>query len=90
MPPTNSSTLRRATETDEPRTDWISVVSVVIRLSTSPVISPSKNPGLIPITRSKTALRMSATTRSPSRVTSQNRTAEPRANSPAMAMAAPK
>ena len=33
--------LRSATETEEPRTDRISVVSVVMRLSTSPVMSRS-------------------------------------------------
>ena len=37
-PPTKSSRLRSAIDTDEPITDRISVVSVVIRLSTSPVM----------------------------------------------------
>ena len=37
-PPKKISTLRSATETEEPTTDWIRVVSVVIRLRTSPVI----------------------------------------------------
>ena len=37
MPPITVRLLRRATETDEPITDRISVVSVVMRLSTSPV-----------------------------------------------------
>ncbi len=37
-PPKRISTLRKATETDEPMTDRIKVVSVVIRLSTSPVM----------------------------------------------------
>ena len=36
-PPRNKSTLRSATETDDPITDKISVVSVVIRDKTSPV-----------------------------------------------------
>ena len=41
-PPTSISTLRSATETEDPITDRISVVSVVMRLKTSPVISFSK------------------------------------------------
>ena len=41
-PPISVSTLRAAIEIDEPRTDRISVVSVVIRLSTSPVMIRSK------------------------------------------------
>ncbi len=61
--------VRSAIEIDEPTTDWISVVSVVSRDSTSPVMIRSKKPGLMPMTRSKTALRISATTRSPSRET---------------------
>ncbi len=69
MPPNRISTLRSATEMDEPITDRISVVSVVIRLKTSPVMIFSKKAGLILIMRSKTALRISATTRSPRRVT---------------------
>ena len=39
MPPIRISTLRNATETDDPITERISVVSVVMRLTTSPVIS---------------------------------------------------
>ena len=69
-PPSATSTCRSASDTDEPITDRISVVSVVMRLMISPVITFSKKPGDRPITRSNTALRMSATTRSPSRVTS--------------------
>ena len=68
-PPTRISALRSAMETDEPITDRISVVSVVIRLSTSPVMICSKKAGLMPMVRSKTDLRMSATTRSPRSVT---------------------
>ncbi|OIQ74667.1 hypothetical protein GALL_436780 [mine drainage metagenome] len=68
-PPSNINKLRSATDTEDPITDKISVVSVVNRLSTSPVRIFSKNAGLMPITRSNSALRMSATTRSPSRVT---------------------
>ena len=56
-------------EIDEPMTDRISVVSVVMRLRTSPVITRSKKDGLREVTLSKVARRMSATTRSPSRVT---------------------
>ena len=37
-PPVTISILRSAMDTDDPITDRISVVSVVIRLSTSPVI----------------------------------------------------
>ncbi len=38
IPPTSSSTLRSAIETELPITDSSNVVSVVIRLSTSPVM----------------------------------------------------
>ena len=58
--------LRSAIDMLVPTTAWISVVSVVSRESTSPVRVISKNDGLIPITCLYTALRMSATTRSPS------------------------
>ncbi|EKD59573.1 MAG: hypothetical protein ACD_54C01269G0002 [uncultured bacterium] len=37
MPPSRVSRLRSATDTEDPITDRISVVSVVMRLSTSPV-----------------------------------------------------
>ena len=40
-PPRKMNILRRATETDDPITDRISVVSVVIRLRTSPVMMRS-------------------------------------------------
>ena len=68
-PPSNINMLRSAMDTDDPITDKINVVSVVRRLSTSPVRMRSKNAGLIAITRSNSARRMSDTTRSPSRVT---------------------
>ena len=68
-PPSRISTLRSATDTDDPMTDRISVVSVVIRLRISPVMIRSKKAGDMPRTRSKSVRRMSATTRSPSRVT---------------------
>ena len=45
-PPTNSSALRSAIEMLVPTTDWISVVSVVRRDSTSPLRVISKNCGL--------------------------------------------
>ena len=69
IPPNRIKTFRRATETDDPISDRISVVSVVRRLTTSPVMIRSKNAGLRPTTRSNRARRMSATTRSPRRVT---------------------
>jgi hypothetical protein len=45
-PPTSMSRLRRATDTDEPITVWISVVSAVSRERTSPVRVISKNAGV--------------------------------------------
>ncbi len=45
-PPANSSTLRMAMEMLVPTTDWMSVVSVVRRESTSPLLVISKNCGL--------------------------------------------
>ena len=68
-PPARIIMLRSASDRVEPITDWISVVSVVIRDRISPVMIRSKNAGDRRITRAKTALRISATTRSPSRVT---------------------
>ena len=65
-PPTNSSTFRNAIEMLVPTTDWISVVSVVSRDSTSPLCVVSKNCGLCVTTCEYTAVRMSAVTRSPS------------------------
>jgi hypothetical protein len=44
-PPTSSSRLRRAWVTLAPITVWITVVSVVIRETTSPVRVTSKKPG---------------------------------------------
>ena len=61
--------LRIASDADDPITVWIRVVSAVMRDSTSPVRVTSKNCGDRPSTLSNTALRMSATTRSPSQVT---------------------
>ena len=69
VPPRKSSTLRSATETDEPTTTWRSVVSVVSRDSTSPTRAVSKKDGLSASNRSKTARRRSATTRSPIQAT---------------------
>ena len=51
-PPISVSTLRNATETDEPITERTRVVSVVSRDRTSPVMIRSVNPGLMPISRS--------------------------------------
>ena len=68
-PPARMIMLRSAMDRDDPITDWISVVSVVMRDRISPVITRSKNAGDRVITRAKTALRISATTRSPRRVT---------------------
>ena len=45
-PPANRSTLRIAIEMLVPTTDWMSVVSVVRRESTSPLLVISKNCGL--------------------------------------------
>ena len=61
--------LRIASEAEEPTTVWIRVVSAVMRDSTSPVRVTSKNCGDRPSTLANTALRISATTRSPSQVT---------------------
>ena len=60
---------RSAIDSEEPAIDCTSVVSVVRRDSTSPVRVTSKNVGSIRITRPYTALRTSATMRSPSQVT---------------------
>ena len=69
MPPTNSRKLRSASEMLVPTRVWISVVSVVRRDSTSPVLVVSKNCGLWLSTWVYTALRRSAVTRSPSQDT---------------------
>ena len=61
--------LRRPMLKLEPTTVCTSVVSVVKRLSTSPVCVVSKNCGLCLTTWAYTALRRSAVTRSPSHVT---------------------
>ena len=68
-PPVSVTRLRIAIEAEDPTTVWIRVVSAVRRDSTSPVRVTSKNSGDRPSTLSNTALRMSATTRSPSHVT---------------------
>ena len=67
--PVSITRLRSATETVEPTTVWISVVSAVRRDSTSPVRVTSKKAGVRPSTLANTALRISATTRSPIQVT---------------------
>ena len=51
-PPISISPLRSAIDTEEPTTDSTSVVSVVSREITSPVMIRSVKAGLMPITRS--------------------------------------
>ncbi|MNN81554.1 hypothetical protein D3C81_1983910 [compost metagenome] len=68
-PPANSKALRSAIEILVPIRVWISVVSVVMRDSTSPLCVVSKNCGLCVTTCEYTALRTSAVTRSPSQDT---------------------
>ena len=51
MPPARISILRSAMDSDDPTTDWISVVSVVMRDRISPVITRSKKAGDRVITR---------------------------------------
>ena len=67
--PTNSTKLRRATETDVPAAALTCVVSAVSREITSPVLASSKKAGDSEVRWAKTSLRRSATTRSPSVVT---------------------
>ena len=67
--PTNSSRLRSATDTVEPTTVWISVVSVVSRDRISPVFVTSKKLGLSFRIWANTSRRRSATTRSPTQAT---------------------
>jgi hypothetical protein len=67
--PRNSTTLRSATEIDEPTADLIWVVSAVSREVSSPVRAVSKNGAESPMRWLNTAERRSATTRSPSVVT---------------------
>lgn len=67
--PTRLKLERSAIDSDEPAIVCTSVVSVVRRESTSPVRVTSKNVGSMRITRRYTALRTSATMRSPSQVT---------------------
>ena len=69
MPPSRLRALRSAMDADEPITVCKSVVSVVRRDKTSPVLVVSKKPACRVITRSNTAWRKSATTRSPSQET---------------------
>ena len=67
--PTTEITDRSVMERFTPAIDCTSVVSAVSRESTSPVRVTSKKAGSMRITRSYTAWRRSATTRSPSQVT---------------------
>ena len=64
--PSSVSAERSVIEMPTPEIDCTSVVSAVRRDSTSPVRVTSKNVGSIRTTFAYTALRMSATTRSPS------------------------
>ena len=67
--PANSTRLRSATDTDDPTADLICVVSAVSRDVSSPVFAVSKNVADRVVRCAKTALRRSATTRSPIEVT---------------------
>ena len=67
--PRNSTTLRSATDTEEPTADLIWVVSAVSREVNSPVRAVSKNGADSAMRWPNTAERKSATTRSPSVVT---------------------
>ena len=72
-PPLISSRARRAMARVEPTTVCNRVVSAVRREMSSPVRLVSKKPRSSPSTREKTATRMSATTRSPIQLSSQER-----------------
>ena len=67
--PSSVSVERSVIEMPTPEIDCTSVVSAVSRDSTSPVRVTSKNVGSMRTTFAYTALRTSATTRSPSHVT---------------------
>ena len=65
VPPMTRSRVRRAMARVDPTTTWSNVVSEVSREMISPVRAVSKNPTWSASTRSKTAVRTSAITRSP-------------------------
>ncbi|ENR67941.1 hypothetical protein DK64_2558 [Brucella neotomae 5K33] len=67
--PIPSIILRSATDAVAPTTDLICVVSDESRDTISPDCERSKNSGESAVTCEKTALRRSATTRSPSEIT---------------------
>ena len=67
--PSSVSVERKVIEMPTPEIDCTSVVSAVSRDNTSPVRVTSKNVGSMRTTLAYTALRTSATTRSPSHVT---------------------
>ena len=67
--PSSVNVERSVIEMPTPEIDCTSVVSAVSRDSTSPVRVTSKNVGSMRMTFAYTALRTSATTRSPSHVT---------------------
>ena len=64
--PTNRNRLRSRIETETPKADLICVASAVSRETISPDCARSKKAGSRIVSRAKTALRRSATTRSPS------------------------
>ena len=67
--PTNSATLRKATETLDPKAALTCVVSAVSLDTISPLRAASKKAGSSRVRWAKTAARRSATTRSPSVMT---------------------
>ena len=69
LAPTNSTTLRSATETEVPTAALICVVSAVSRETTSPVLASSKKSADSEVRWANTSPRKSATMRSPSVVT---------------------
>ena len=62
LPPTNSTRLRNAIDTEAPTVALICVVSAVNRDNTSPLLAVSKNAAESDVTCAKTAARRSATT----------------------------
>ena len=69
LAPTNSTKLRKATDTEEPTAALICVVSAVSREITSPVLASSKKSAESEVRWANTSPRRSATMRSPSVVT---------------------
>ena len=88
--PTKLTDERSRIDSPTPDSDWMSVVSVVSRDNTSPVLVTSKNAGSMRITRRYTALRRSATTRSPIQFTRYMRRDANAANTAAATSSQPK